>query len=328
MRPSRSPPPAKRARCSPPASAGLVLHAQPLVAEVQAIKVTVMGAETRSRTERGVGLAAIVGLYGADGRRHDGQPVYKNVFGPCAAFLYYWSGTTRGDGYDDSWWFGNNVGGDCAWCFARRSGYPPPEQGWHAPVSVGPLSNLRVELLPATRQPVAPPRPAAPPPSPPASIRQALLGEWEGTHRGFRQWHRVSDIGAGHLGDLVCETVTFIGGSRETRMTRIRFEDMLALWGLGSVVLCADSFDPDHPTWTDPARGFLWEWHRPAANRSTRPFALADADDGDDEPDEVPVDGDDAEEYANDDQVKKNLWGPRFLRALFACARADGPSRW
>ena len=34
------------------------------------------------------------------------------------------------------------------------------------------------------------------------------------------------------------------------------------------------------------------------------------------------------EEYANDDQVKKNLWGPRFLRALFACARADGLSRW
>jgi len=96
------------------------------------------------------GLEVLLGRYELRGRRHAGQPVWEKVEGsygasgngePC--FLYYW-GPEEGED-DEGWWFGDEVGGAMVYCYARKTGFPPPMVGWRIPAEDHPkIECLRV----------------------------------------------------------------------------------------------------------------------------------------------------------------------------------------
>lgn len=111
-------------------------------------------------------VSLVVGEYLSCDQEHDGQPVYEKALPhggttddpadrPC--YLYYSSGEHEND-ENVGWWFGQDIGGSMVFCFARTSGFPPPETGWCIPAEEEiPVWSMRVtplEVLEVSKGPV------------------------------------------------------------------------------------------------------------------------------------------------------------------------------
>lgn len=88
-------------------------------------------------TEDVAGMDMLVGEYYPCQfpEEYDGQPVFQKIEAngdDRRCFLYYCSGAD-GDLENRGWWFGEDIGGEIVFCFARKEGFPPPPAGWCIP---------------------------------------------------------------------------------------------------------------------------------------------------------------------------------------------------
>jgi len=105
------------------------------------------------------------------------------------------------------------------------------------------------------------------PPSNPQDVEQwvkkRLIGKFmsnpeaESTKR--KQWHEITDHGSG-----ICKCETWTDGERDSRTTRIRFEDGKVLWGKGDVRLDIHSVMGKRVIWVNQTSRTAreWEWVR------------------------------------------------------------------
>jgi len=140
--------------------------------------------ETKDAGGEGVqGLEILLGTYQQTTEKSGEQPVYEKACGipgvqgsEESCFLYYWP-PEDGEENNEGWWFGDSVGGSMVYCYAKRSGFPPPNSGWHIPVEGDPLIEcLRVTVVAdasggsSTANPRVVPPKAMPPPQTPAPV--------------------------------------------------------------------------------------------------------------------------------------------------------------
>mmetsp|Transcript_94446 Transcript_94446/g.262296 ORF Transcript_94446/g.262296 Transcript_94446/m.262296 type:complete len:410 (-) Transcript_94446:15-1244(-) len=111
--------------------------------------VEVVAAHDVDGADSVVGLEVLLGRYEPSGTSSHGEEVFaKTGAGGEPVFLYFARGRRR---EDDGWWFGPEVGGATAWCFAEGVGFPPPASGWAVPTdALTPVTALWVRLAEGT----------------------------------------------------------------------------------------------------------------------------------------------------------------------------------